>query len=60
QDTAGPAGASPIEIEGADERPRDIEFAPTITTQVAERYVADGVFVDEVTFSTVTGIWPRD
>ena len=60
QDTAGPAGASPIEVEGADEHPRDIEFAPTITTQVAERYVADGVFVDEVTFSTVTGIWPRD
>ncbi|MDZ8200019.1 hypothetical protein RZO50_00705 [Microbacterium sp. SSW1-59] len=58
QDTAGPAGAAEITVEGADDAPRSLVFAPTISTQVVDRYVHDGRFVDEVLFAA-DGAWPR-
>ena len=58
QDTAGPAGPAETTVEGEDEQPRVFTFTPTITTQVVERYVTDGVFADEVTVGG-GGSWPR-
>lgn len=58
QDTAGPAGPALFEVAGADTEPRVPPFSPTISTQVASRYVAAGPFTDDVTLS-VEGDWPR-
>lgn len=59
QDTAGPGGDVAFEVNGADAAPRALSFAPTITTQVADRYVPGGSFVDDVTFHADEGTWPR-
>ncbi len=34
-------------------------FAPTITTQVAAKYVTGGPFVDDVSFGGTIDDWPR-
>lgn len=59
QDTAGPAGTAEFPVRGEDAADRHTTFAPVIATQVASRYVPGGHFVDDVTFSTARGPWPR-
>lgn len=59
QDTAGPAGPAEFRVSGEDASDRHTTFAPIITTQVVSRYIAGGRFVDDVTFSTARGPWPR-
>lgn len=59
QDTAGPGGAVPFDVAGADAAPRVPPFTPTITTQVAARYVTGGPYIDQVMFGAGTGEWPR-
>ncbi len=59
QDTAGPAGTTEFSVAGEDAADRWTTFAPVITTQVASRYTAGTPFVDDVTFSSARGAWPR-
>jgi hypothetical protein len=59
QDTAGPAGPVTFAVEGADASPRVPQFAPTITTQVAAKYVTGGPFIDDVSFAGTIDDWPR-
>lgn len=59
QDTAGPAGITEFTVSGEDTADRQTTFAPTISTQVISRYVAGGTFVDDVTFASARGAWPR-
>ncbi|MCP2637531.1 hypothetical protein K0817_013300 [Microbacterium sp. HD4P20] len=59
QDTAGPAGTVEFEVTGQDATPRMPPFAPTISTQVADRYSAGGPYIDEITFELAAGEWPR-
>lgn len=59
QDTAGPAGPLEFPVDGEDAAPRQVTFAPTVTTQVAARYVPGGPFVDDVTFAAERGTWAR-
>ncbi|KAA9107577.1 hypothetical protein [Microbacterium rhizomatis] len=59
QDTAGAGGFTEFSVARQDAADRVTTFAPVITTQVASRYVESGPFVDDVTFTTARGIWPR-
>ncbi|NYF17597.1 hypothetical protein HDC37_002442 [Microbacterium sp. AK009] len=59
QDTAGPGGPATFDVAGADTSPRVPLFSPSITTQVASRYVPGGAFVDDVTVTLADGDWPR-
>jgi hypothetical protein len=59
QDTAGPGGNVEFPVAGEDAADRYTTFAPVITTQVVSRYVSGGRFVDDVTFATARGVWPR-
>ncbi|MEN2740380.1 hypothetical protein ABCS02_21515 [Microbacterium sp. X-17] len=60
QDTAGPGGPLEVSVEGRDQTPRILTFAPTITTTVAARYLSAGSFVDDVSFASERNPWPRD
>lgn len=57
QDTAGPAGKLEFEVAGGQQRVPP--FSPAITTQVGSRYAPGGPFVDDVSFATTAGEWPR-
>ncbi|KAA9131174.1 hypothetical protein [Microbacterium caowuchunii] len=59
QDTAGPAGRTEFPVAGEDATPRETTFAPVVTTQVAHRYIPSGRYVDDVTFLSARGAWPR-
>jgi hypothetical protein len=59
QDTAGPAGDVGFDVVAADAAPRYPLFAPTISTQVAARYIDGGPFIDDVTFTGSLENWPR-
>ncbi|MDQ1130887.1 hypothetical protein [Microbacterium sp. SORGH_AS_0888] len=59
QDTAGPGGELEFPVAGEDATPRDIRFAPQISTQVVSRYVPGGRYIDDVSFSSAKGPWAR-
>ena len=59
QSTAGPGGLAEFTVAGEDERARSAAFAPQIATQVVQRYVPGGRFVDDVTFSASGDAWRR-
>ncbi|MCR2810790.1 MULTISPECIES: hypothetical protein [unclassified Microbacterium] len=59
QDTAGPAGEVGFDVSGEDAAPRVPLFAPTVSTQVASKYVAAGSFIDAIVFGGSVEHWPR-
>lgn len=59
QDTAGPGGGVEYVVEAQDATPRPVVFSPGIRTQVAHAEVADGPYLDDVTFDAVDGVWPE-
>ncbi|MDN3496007.1 hypothetical protein QL996_08720 [Planococcus sp. APC 4015] len=59
QRTVGPGGQGSFTVSGWDEYERSAAFAPYITTQVEQKYVPGGRFVDHVTFRTSLNEWPR-
>lgn len=56
QDSAGPAEPTRFDLSTQDAAPRPVQFSPRIETMAR---ITDGRFVDDVTVSSVDGIWPR-
>lgn len=56
QESAGPAEPTRFDLSTQDAAPRPVQFSPRIETTAR---IADGRFVDDVTVSSVDGIWPR-
>ncbi len=56
QESAGPAEPTRFDLSTQDAVPRPVQFSPRIETTAR---IADGRFVDDVTVSSVDGIWPR-
>lgn len=59
QRTVGPGGSGTFTVSGWDRDERSAAFAPHITTQVEQKYLPGGPFVDHVTFATSLNEWPR-
>lgn len=56
QESAGPAEPLRFDLTAEDATPRPVRFSPRIQTQAR---LEDGRFVDEVSFSSGEGPWPR-
>lgn len=59
QTAVGPGGSGSFTVSGWDAWERQPLFSPFITTQVDQKYVPGGPFVDHVTFATSLNEWPR-
>lgn len=56
QESAGPAEPTRFDLATEDAAARPVRFSPRIATAA---HIDDGRFVDDVTFSSADGVWPR-